>query len=134
MSVQFCDFFFYYFQCFINFWFAPFCKGIGDALGTSQWLINIVLDTKSLHCKYYFPYLGMQLGWTPTKVGCNWKPFSWERKAYCRERKNYQWRRELCLIQFVVYKLMWWQVWNFMVWQIEFSRFLHINELPWRIF
>ena len=29
---------------------------------------------------------------------------------------------------------MWWQLWNFKVWQMKFNRFLHPNELPQRIF
>lgn len=48
--------------------------------------------------------LGLQPGWTSTKVGCNWKQFSWERetccwteKSYWWKGKNYQWSREFML-------------------------------------
>ena len=29
---------------------------------------------------------------------------------------------------------MWWHLWNFVMWQIKFNKFLHSNELPQRIF
>ena len=40
----------------------------------------------------------------------------------------------LLLFSFGKGNLEWWELWNFIVWQMRFNRFLHLNEFPRKIF
>ena len=40
----------------------------------------------------------------------------------------------LSVSDYYAYVLVWWQLWNFIVWKLKFKRFLHPNERPYRIF